>query len=255
MTSCSYSNSTERIKDMNNIFKEIYNRYFSDYESLDAFLFHTREELNGIPLAGKRILEIGCSRGAFSIYMALSGKAEKVIALDEAKGFGADARYFYQLEEIIRKHAINNLETRKADITKTTFLEKNLDLIVANFSIHHVIRSSGYIFKDEKAKEDILSVFKFLRHYLRDGGQIALREMSRINFWRFMPYRWKMNHIDWALHPTLKEWLWVLSTSGFKDVSYTFLTPYFLSKWPSKLIRNRFSNFFFSSTFYLYGRR
>jgi len=240
---------------MDNTFKEIYLSYFSDYERLDAFLFHAQEELKNIPLEGKNVLEIGCGQGAFSLHMALSGKAEKVIALDEAEGFGADGRYFHRLEEIIHKHAISNLEARKADIGKATFPEETLDLIVANFSIHHVIRSGGYIFKDEKAQEDLLSVFKSLKQYLKKGGQIVLREMSRINFWRFMPYRWKMSHIDWGIHPTLKEWLWVLGTSGFKDVSYTFLTPYFLSKWPSKLIRNCFSNFFFSSTFYLYGRK
>ena len=240
---------------MDNDFKKIYQKYFSDYEPLDAFLFHAQEQLKGISLMGKKVLEIGCGRGAFSIYMALLGNAEKVIALDEAEGFGSDGRYFHQLGEIIHKYAISNLDTRKADITKTSFPENTLDLIVANFSIHHVIRSSGYIFKDTKAQKDIINLFESLNRYLKEGGQIVLREMSRINFWRFIPYQWKMSHIDWEIHPTLKEWLWVLTTSGLKDISYAFLTPYFLAKWPSRMIRNRFSNFFFSSSFYLYGKK
>lgn len=240
---------------MDNTFIDIYHRYFSDYEPIDAFLFHAKEELKGIPLEGKKVLEIGCSRGAFSVYMVFLGRAESVIALDEAGGFGADKKYFHQLEEIIHKHRISNLETRHVDITKTTFPDESLDLIVANFSIHHVIRSNGYIFKNKRAREDFLGILRSLKQYLKEDGQIVFREMSRINFWRFMPYQWKMSHIDWEIHPTLKEWLWVLRTAGFKDVSYAFLTPYFLSKWPSKLIRNRFSNFFFSSTFYLYGKK
>ncbi len=101
----------------------------------------------------------------------------------------------------------------------------------------------------------MIVINQILNRYLKEGGQIVLREMSRINFWRFMPYQWKMRHIDWEIHPTLKEWLWVLTTSGLKNISYAFLTPYFLSKWPSRMIRNRFSNFFFSSSFYLYGKK
>ena len=129
----------------NNTFTEIYSQYFDDYEPLDAFLFHAQEELNGISLEGKKVLEIGCGRGAFSVYMALLGKAEKVIALDEAEGHGADEKYFYQLGEIVQHHSIRNLETIKSGIIKLNYPENTFDIIVANFSIHHVIRSSGYI--------------------------------------------------------------------------------------------------------------
>ena len=240
---------------MDNDFSEIYRRYFLDYENLDAFLFHAQEELACISLEGKKVLEIGCGRGAFSLYMALSGKAKKVIALDEAEGHGSDEKGFHQLEEIVQKNSISNLETTKSGINKVSIQENTLDLIVANFSIHHVLRSSGYIFKDKKAKEELLNIFNCIKRFLKKDGQVVLREMSRMNFWRFMPYRWKMSHIDWEIHPTLKEWLWVLETAGFEDLSYTFLTPYFLSKWPPELIRNHLANFFFSSTFYLYGKK
>jgi len=60
-------------------------RYFSDYEPYDAFLFHAQEELAGISIAGKEVLEIGCGRGVFLFYLALSGGAEKVIMFDEAE--------------------------------------------------------------------------------------------------------------------------------------------------------------------------
>jgi SAM-dependent methyltransferase len=213
---------------MDNDFSEIYRRYFLDYENLDAFLFHAQEELTCISLEGKKVLEIGCGRGAFSLYMALSGKAKKVIALDEAEGHGSDEKGFHQLKEIVQKNSISNVETIKSGIKKVKIQENTLDLIVANFSIHHVLRPSGYIFKDKKAKEDLLNIFNC--------------------------FRWKMSHIDWEIHPTLKEWLWVLKTAGFEELSYTFLTPYFLSAWPSMVVRNRLANFFFSSTFYLHGK-
>ncbi len=152
---------------MDNDFLEIYSRYYSDYEPLDAFLFHAQEELNSISLEGKKVLEIGCGRGAFSMYMALLGRAKNVIALDEAAGHGSDEQGFHQLEEIVQKHSIRNLETIKSGINKANIPENTLDLIVANFSIHHVIRSSGYIFKDKQAKEDILNIFNCLKRYLK----------------------------------------------------------------------------------------
>ena len=240
---------------METAFQEIYHRYYSDYEPYDAFLFHAQEELKDISLGGKEVLEIGCGRGSFSLYMALSGNAKKVLALDESAGFGADETYLRRLEEIVRNHSINNVETVKASISKTAFHEETFDVIVANFSLHHVIRSSWFSPENEIAQQELLDLCTSLKAYLRKNGTLVLREMSRMNFWRFMPYRWKMSHIDWEIHPTLKEWLLVLNRAGFRDISYAFLTPCFLSSWPSCLVRNRLANFFFSSTFYLYGTK
>src|SRR5210317_2259568 len=101
---------------METTFKEIYNRYYTDYEPYEAFLFHAREELTHCSLEGKEVLEIGCGRGAFSLYMALSGKAKKVLALDESAGFGADETYLRLLEEIVRNHSIGNVETMQTSI-------------------------------------------------------------------------------------------------------------------------------------------
>jgi len=240
---------------METAFQELYYRYYSDYEPYDAFLFHAQEEIKGLSLEGKEVLEIGCGRGAFSLYMALSGNAKKVSALDESAGFGADETYLRRLEETLRDHSIVNVETMKASINKAAFPEETFDLIVANFSLHHVVRSSWCPPGNEKAQKELLDLCTLLKASLRKDGKLVLREMSRMNFWRFMPYRWKMSHIDWEIHPTLKEWLSVLKQAGFKDVSYEFLTPYFLTTWPSFLVRNRLANFFFSSTFYLYGTK
>ena len=240
---------------MDKIFYDIYNQYFTDYEPYNAFMFHAEEQLHGLDLQGKDVVEIGCSRGAFSVYMALTKRAKRVIALDEAEGHGADAQHFYKLNEIINKHDIKNLELRKADITKIAFEKESLDIIVANFSLHHAIRSGGYIFKNEQAREELLGILKLSHRYLKSNGFVSLREMSRLNLWRFMPYKWKMSHIDWDIHPTLREWLWALKKADFKNVSYSFLTPFFLCKWPPQLVRNFLANFFFSSTFYLYGHK
>ena len=236
-------------------FQDIYHRYYSDYEPYEAFMFHAQEELKDISLNGKEVLEVGCGRGAFSLYMALSGKAKKVLALDESAGFGADESYLRSLEETVQRQSLVNVETMQASITNVVFPEGTFDVIVANFSIHHVVRSSWCLPDNSEAQRELLNLLTALKTYLKKNGILVLREMSRINFWRFMPYRWKMSHIDWEIHPTLGEWLALLNQAGFRDVSYSFLTPYFLSAWPSFIVRNRFANFFFSSTFYLYGTK
>ena len=236
-------------------FRDIYHQHYLDYEPYEGFLFHAQEELKDISLKGKDVLEIGCGRGAFSLYMALSGKAKKVLALDESAGFGADEAYLRGLQEIVESQSIVNVETMKASITDVPFHEGTFDVIVANFSLHHVVRSSWCLPDNSEAQRELLDLLNALKLYLRKDGILVLREMSRINFWRFMPYRWKMSHIDWEIHPTLREWLGLLNQAGFRNVSYSFLTPYFLSTWPSFIVRNRFANFFFSSTFYLYGTK
>jgi SAM-dependent methyltransferase len=236
-------------------FQDIYYRYYPDYEPYEAFLFHAQEELRDISLKGKEVLEIGCGRGAFSLYMALEGKAKKVLALDESAGFGADEAYLRGLEETVQSHSIVNVQTMKSSIANVDFPEGTFDIIVANFSIHHVVRSNWCLPDNSQAQRELLELLISLRTYLKMNGMLVLREMSRVNFWRFMPYHWKMSHIDWEIHPTLREWLSLLNRAGFRDISCSFLTPYFLSTWPSLLVRNRYANFFFSSTFYLYGTK
>ena len=238
---------------MDNYFKTIYSRYLAEHEPLDAFLFHAQEQLKGITLADKTILEIGCGGGAFSLYMALCGKAKKVIALDEAEGNGFAIKPFKQLQTILQNHNIPNLTAVKSSMYDYAVPENSFDLIIANSALHHAIRPFGYLFKNEKARHATLSTFKLLHSLLNDGGMVVLREMSRINFWRFMPYKWKMSHIDWKTHATLNGWLWIMKKGGFEDVHHAFLTPFSLRKWPSFLIRNFYANFFFSSSFYLYG--
>ena len=238
---------------MNKEFDTIYRRYFGEYEPLDAFLFHAEEQLNGVSLSDKKILEVGCGSGVFSLYMALCGKAKQVVALDEAKGRGAETQAFTQLQTIVQNHNIPNLTVVKSSIYDYAVPENSFDVIVANSSLHHAIRPFGYLFKNEQAQQAALSTFKLLHSLLNGNGRIVLREMSRINFWRFLPYKWKMSHIDWSGHATLQEWLWIMKKTGSQNIHSDFLTPFFLRKWPSFIMRNQFANFFFSSSFYLYG--
>jgi SAM-dependent methyltransferase len=240
---------------MNEHFTAIYNKTYAEDEPLDAFLFHADEQLNGISLCDKTILEVGCGNGAFSLYMALCGKAEKVIALDEADGNGSKPEAFRQLKMVIDKHAIPNITTVKASLYGCELPENSFDVIVGNFSLHHAINPFGALFKDRGARQAALSTFKLFHTLLKDSGRIVLREMSRINFWRYMPYKWKMSHIDWKGHATLREWRWIIKKAGFCDVRHAFLTPFSLRTWPSPIIRSQFANFFFSSSFYLYAKK
>lgn len=241
---------------MESDFKDLYHRYYLDYEPYDAFLFHAYEELSGISVTGKKVLEIGCGRGAFSLFLALAGGAERVVALDEAEGFGSDKEHLKRFAEIIECHAIGGIEIIKADITTPhLFPDESFDLIVSNFAMHHLLdphRDGGA--KNDRTHE-LVGVFKMLNRYLKKGSRMVLREMSGINFWRYMPYHWKMSHIEWELHPSLTQWLRLLRNAGFEEIGHTFLTPFALSQVPPFLVRNSFANFFFSSSFYLYGTK
>lgn len=241
---------------MHNAFEALYRRYYSDYEPYDAFLFHAREQLAGISLAGKRVLEIGCGRGAFSLYMALTEGARTVIALDEAAGYGADKHNLQKLQNIVERHTLHTIEIMQADIAASSlFPEDCFDLIVSNFAIHHSVPAHRKEARKEAVPAELVHIFHNLNSYLRSGGMVILREMSGINFWRFMPYRWKMSHVEWHLHPSLRQWKRALMGAGFRAVRHSYLTPFFLSKWPSPVVRNRCTNFFCSSTFYLYGTK
>jgi SAM-dependent methyltransferase len=209
-----------------NKFREWYSSEVAEgSDNFDKFRYHLENQLQGWHLSGKCVLEVGCGKGAVSLYLALFSGVQQVIALDEAAGEGAPVGVNQVLRDAAALFGVNNLTVVDADIMNNGFSDGAFDFIIANNALHHV-NESGLISKVPSVRAAYVRIFKELKRLLAAKGILSIYEYSRLSFWRWSPLKFKWKQIDWELHPTRAEWLSVIRESGFKLRSCKYGVPY-----------------------------
>jgi SAM-dependent methyltransferase len=210
--------------------------------AFEIFQYHMHCQFGGLNLTGKRILEIGCGKGAVSLYLALFSQAKSVYATDANEGNGAEAGVLNRLEEGLRRFSAGNLSLLQLDILQNSFPREAFDVVIGNYCLHH-IAPSGARSRDPGVRNAYLCLFAELRRILAPWGILSLREVPGNSFWRYSPIRLRQRQIDWSLHPSLPEWLSMARQGRFRVVRQEFFTPYALRGFAG-LLNNAAAAFF-----------
>jgi len=212
--------------------------------------YHFQEQLLGIPLNKKTVLELGCGKGFFALWLALVGNAAKVVAIDEYEGFGEDKNNYEFFKKVIEENSLR-IELQKTDFLKNNFESGSFDIVVANYALHHIVRTGKYISNDAETRNQWIDVFSEIKRILKKDGVLILKEVTRFNLWRFLPLRFR--YMDWEIHPTKKEFIYVMQEAGFKNIKVRNVVNYKLRYLSNLLEDSPVFSFVVNPDFYLFA--
>ncbi|MCL4555098.1 MAG: class I SAM-dependent methyltransferase [Actinobacteria bacterium] len=206
-------------------FTQWYSRVARNRDNFEKFRYHLDSQLRGVPLAGKRILEVGCGTGAVSLYLALFSNCRQVMALDEAAGHGSPIGVTQVLRDGVTNFNLGNVSVMEVDIMRSGLPDESFDVIVANNALHHVVER-GLLSQSTRDRQNYVRMLEELRRLLVPRGVLSISELSRLAIWRWSPVKLRMGTIDWELHPTRREWVDAVLEAGFRLRGCEYIVPF-----------------------------
>jgi cyclopropane fatty-acyl-phospholipid synthase-like methyltransferase len=223
---------------------ELYHKHNSD--SFENYEFHLKQQFEGIDFKNKRILEIGCGKGFLSLYIACFKDPLEIIALDEAEGEGSESNVLEIALESMTALDLTCMRIQKEDLLNYTNFSY-FDIIISNNALHHVCEH-GLLKHDIRARQKYIGIFEHIYQLLKPDGIMTIFDYSRKSIWRHLPSK-RFKHIEWSMHPTKAEWLYVIKKAGFNIVRTKFATPHKFRKLP--FLINSWSLYLYFPSFYI----
>jgi ubiquinone/menaquinone biosynthesis C-methylase UbiE len=218
-----------------------------------VFLYHFCQQFEGIEIAGKKILDLGCGKGFTALALSSLSPATEIIALDEYEGHGESKENSQFLQHLIQRFQVNNLHLQKMDFLKNQFSDSTFDVVVANHSLHHIVRTDGFIFQNRATELAWVAQLSEVKRILGPGGVLVAKEGTRNSIWRYVPLRCR--NIDWKIHPTIREFKSIFQQVFPKTFLIKNVVSYRLRKFLPFLRKNPLATFLVTPNFYIIARK
>ena len=219
------------------------------YATPERYIARARFLFEGVDLAGKRVLDIGCGPGAWALWSGLEG-ASYVLGI-EPEASGSTNSTFQRFLSTIHETGMDRIVEGKPDFVQNIEVTEPFDVVVAYDVINHFSESHTetlHLPEAREARDFYIEVFRGLRKMVSTGATLILADVARRNFYgdRGVDVPWTRG-ICWRIHQDPSVWASLFEQAGFRTIDTRWSYPYPLT-W---LKLNRTASYFYSSHFVL----
>ena len=186
----------------------------------------------GSRIQDKIVLDLGCSCGHETLFLALHWHPKRIIGVDNYGYEGGTPQNRETFAHNVQATGCRNLSIVQADVFSLPFEPGSIDVVICSQTLHHLYVSKRDLrLADEKFIDDATTKLRGWHAALKPGGEILIRETFRYNhplphllarigvpaFSLRVNYKKKQNPATWC---------WLLERAGFHVHEVTYNVPY-----------------------------
>jgi SAM-dependent methyltransferase len=181
------------------------------------YVTYAERLFHGVPLAGRRVLDVGGGAGLISFYAGARGAS--VVCLEpgaEGSNPQMDAVYARLTERLgdavdVRRdpHTFQQLDPEA----------EAFDVLVLHNSVNHLDEDACRALpRDTRARDTYANLFRALRAMARPGADLLVADCARLNLFGLLGLRNPfVPDVEWRLHQQPRVWAELLAEAGFAD--------------------------------------
>jgi len=217
-----------------------------DGKSLERY---ARFLFRGVPLRGKRTLDIGGGTGLFSFLAASSGASEVVCMEPEAEGSSRDVSGTFRRLMLRLGHP--NVSLVREPIQEYRAVPCSFDIVLLHNSVNHLDEEAYLnLGRGGDAGDRYRAIFEKLHELAAPGAFLVITDSSPRNFYTLLGIEHPVcRNIEWNKHQPPELLIELLREAGFESPDLSWSSFNRLGRVGWWMLANRIGAYFFTSHF------
>jgi SAM-dependent methyltransferase len=194
------------------------------YAKRSGFLF------DGVDLAGKSVLEVGCGRGAFALWAGLQG-ASRVLGIDPGAA-GSAGEALGDFTATVNELGLGGVvSARKAFLHELARGDGPFDVAVLFNVINHLDEEATRKLPARAAVDAFSPTLEHLRALMAPGGTVIVGDSGRGNLWPRIGLPNPISPtVEWDKHADPDAWRLVFAAAGLRELDRRWSPAYPLGR-------------------------
>lgn len=191
-----------------------------------AFDYYCRQQLfREVPVRGKRLLDVGCGNGRYTLWSAVEG-AREAVGLEPSSDGSSGNKAVRECRSAIAALGLQNVRVEEQRLEALDGQHDPWDIVLLHAAVNHLDEAACIDLCDRPdAWRKYLALARRIRSLCRTGGFIIIADVARRNFFGDLGWRnpWAPT-IEWHKHQQPETWAGLFMEAGFCEPRITWFS-------------------------------